>query len=302
MKAKTFAICIVSHNREIDLIYTIEKLREIDRFDECTLYVFMDGYFEEIDHLKEKWPTIKWFESKTNIGASKARKLVYEQISETYIIGFDDDSHSLNLNLFNIVENTFNNDHNIGVIAFSEIKGLYSEEELTQKINQISIQVPKKSNEFIGCGYAIRRDLYNLTNGFPSFINIYGEESFVSFEIMKLGYDILHLPELIVHHRVNRQIREKEGYNTFRYNKQLAHSIVFYYCYYPYPIMMWKILKLAYHNFKKYALRDFNYFFNFFKGVLKAIYIIMITKDLKNTSSNYIIQKYESTNGARLTY
>src|SRR5690606_13336476 len=148
----------------------------------------------------------------------------------------------------------------VGVLAFQEIKGVFNSdtEALTQRQEILEEFL---CSEFVGCGFAIRKEVYQATNGFPLWIDIYGEESCVSIEVLAQGYDILYTNSISVNHRVNREERFKIGRNYFRFEKQLKNTAFYYLVYYPFPL--YKISRLLWHNFKKYAFTDWNYFITF---------------------------------------
>jgi len=120
-----------------------------------------------------------------------------------------------------------------------------------------------------GPNFAIRKSVYDQTNGFPTWMDIYGEETCLSIEVLDLNYDILFTNRVAVNHRVNRENRQRQGRNYFRFEKQLVNSFKTYIIYYRNPLK--KITRLLWHNFKKYALSDFSYFRLYLKALIKMI-------------------------------
>jgi hypothetical protein len=53
--------------------------------------------------------------------------------------------------------------------------------------------------------------VYKATNGFPCLVDIYGEESAGSIEVIAKGFDILYTNRIVVNHRVNMELRIKAG-------------------------------------------------------------------------------------------
>jgi hypothetical protein len=302
MRLKKFAICIVTKNRNSELDYTLSKLEKIVGFENCNFYVFCDG--ENISYdLRIKFSFVNWYSSNKLLGASFARKKLFENVSEPIIIGFDDDSHPIDTDFLKVVEQLFNENNKLAIISFSEIKGIYSDIELETIKLKIKKQEEVLANEFFGCGYAIRNKYYKMTNGFPAFIDIYGEESFVSMEIIALKFEILYFPKLIVHHRVNNLKRADYGYNYFRFEKQLKNTLLFYYRYYPNHIFIIKILKLLHHNFIKYAIKDKRYFYLYFKAICGYFYTILSPKlIIKNKMNVNTIKAFERIKNVRMTY
>lgn len=258
------SILIVTKNRKNELEITLKVLaRQIDLSIHEVL-VFLDGCTDDTVTLKSNMPWVKWFSSEKSIGASAARNSLYLHAKGMFFIGLDDDAHPLNEDFVFKIEILFNKYPNVGVLAFEEIKGVYSSD--AEVLNQAEKE--KKEflcSEFIGCGFAIRKSVYNETNGFPVWVDIYGEESCLSIEVLANGHDILYSNEIKVNHRVDREQRKANKQNYFRFEKQLKNSTYYYLVYYPFPVV--RILKLYWHNFKKYAISDFKYCRIYFKTI-----------------------------------
>ncbi|MEL1240154.1 glycosyltransferase family 2 protein [Flavobacterium flavipallidum] len=270
------SILIVSRDRKSELEKTLLLLERMIDTSIHEVLVFLDGFTDESTQLKNELNWVKWHESYKSIGASGARAILYPKATGQILIGLDDDAHPLNSDFISLSEQLFNQYPNVGVLAFQEIKGIFNSEDeaLAQKEKGV---VNYLCSEFVGCGFAIRKSVYDLTRGFPVWIDIYGEESCVSMEVLANGYDILYTNYIAVNHRVNKEERFKTGRNYFRFGKQLKNTAFYYLVYYPFPF--YKICRLLGHNFKKYAFKDWNYFIAFFSSVFTII--INLTKVLK---------------------
>lgn len=256
------SILIISKDRKAELDYTLQILERIVDLSNNEVLVFLDGCTDESTLLADKFKWVKWYSSEKSLGASSARKHLYPKAQGQFLIGLDDDAHPLDSDFINQTITVFAKYSNVGIIAFQEIKGIYNSD--LEALNKNSIEEEEfYCNEFIGCGFAIRNDVYKLTNGFPVWIDIYGEESCVSIEVMAMGYDIVYSNKIKVNHRVDKEARKRSGKNYFRFGKQLKNVTYYYIVYYPNPLL--KILKLYWHNFKKYALTDRVCFKIFFK-------------------------------------
>lgn len=258
---------IVTKNRPDDLVFTLMRLKELIDLSIHEVLVFIDGCPKtELLVLQFKW--VKWTVSKQGISASPARSELYKKANGELFIGLDDDAHPISLNFIKVVEQTFIVNKNIGIIAFQEVRGLF-------KLDQDALKSAEKkqayfTNDFVGCGFAIKKKVYEETNGFPMWMDIYGEESALSLEVLDLGYQIFYQPNIKVNHRVDVEKRKLQGRNYFRFEHQLQNSIWFYLVYYPNPIL--KIGKLLFHNFKKYGVSDFQYFKLFFKVCFSSLF------------------------------
>jgi len=273
------SILIVSKNRKAALEFTLQVLARFLDLKIHEVLVFLDGCTDDSLLLKEKFQWVHWVTSEKSIGASAARHQLYPKSKGKFLIGLDDDAHPLNANFIDQTKIIFEKHPNVGIIAFQEIKGIFNSDE--EAINQVNANVDEYyCSEFIGCGFAIRKDVYEAINGFPEWIDIYGEESCVSLEVLAKGYDMLYSNTIKVNHRVNIDERKLNGQNYFRFGKQLKNTTYYYLVYYPFPLL--KILKLYSHNFNKYALMDRKYFRMFFRTIFEVI--IGIPKVLKYRS------------------
>lgn len=258
------SICIVSKNRKEELRKTLAILSNLITFDQQEILVFLDGCSDGSEELKEVFPQCKWFGKSKSIGTSPARQFIFEKVEGKIIVGFDDDAHPLQPDFIFRIEQLFNQFPKVAVLAFEEIKGIFSsdQEALQKHVEHQQFLC----NSFVGCGYAIRKEAYQETAGFPQWMDIYGEESCVSIQLIDLGYDILYTSEVSVNHRVNRKKRKTDGGNVFRFERQLCHLALYFLMYYPSALLFKKWTRLWYHNFRKYALTDWKFFKAYIRG------------------------------------
>lgn len=260
------SILIVSRNRKAELRKTLNILKMYLKKEKEEMLVFLDACNDGSEDLKNEFPWVRWYASKEICGASKARNILYTKAKGDIYIGFDDDSHPLQKNFTQIAESLFQKNPNAGIIAFKEVKGQFIEDEAIPQ-EMLLEEEDFYTKDFMGCGFAIRKEVYDKTRGFPRWIDIYGEEICLAMEVLDLGCDILFTHKISVNHRVDLQARRNTGGNYFRFQKQLTNTAYFYLIYYPFPLLLTKIGRLYLLNFKKYAIKDINYF----KGWLNAL-------------------------------
>ncbi|MDT0686845.1 glycosyltransferase family 2 protein [Autumnicola psychrophila] len=260
------SVLIVSNNRSAELHRTLKVLQEYLIFDRHEILVLLDGCTDDSEKIIELYPQVKWEISEGNLGASKARSILYSKAKGKILFGFDDDAHPLQKDFIKISEKLFARNPNVGIIAFKEIKGIFeSDDDIPQYLKQKKDDYLVK--DFLGCGFAIKKDIYNRTRGFPIWIDIYGEEVCVAMETLELGYDLLFTYQVAVNHRTQRQKKNIAGANYFRFGKQLKNTASFYLVYYPFPLVLKKIGRLYISNFQKYALKDFRFLKEYFKAL-----------------------------------
>lgn len=282
------SIVIVSKNRKHDLERTLRILEKLIHFSQHEVLVFLDGCTDSSELLKNQFKWVIWKVSEKSIGASAARNALYPKAKGYYLIGLDDDAHPLQTNFIALTKSIFEEHPNVGVIAFQEIKGVFDSDS-EALLTGVSPEQEYLTNEFIGCGFAIRQDVYQETNGFPVWIDIYGEESCVSIEVIAKGYDILYSNKIKVNHRVNLAERKSAGQNYFRFGKQLKNTTYYYMVYYPYPFI--KIARLFWHNFRKYGTKDWNYFKIFFRSIAEVVTAVPKILKYRKPLNKNILQK-----------
>ena len=282
---------IVTKNRPEELQFTLKQLESIFDKTKHEILVFIDGCVET-EKLQSQFAWVKWYVSSESISASPARNFLYSKAVGEIFVGLDDDAHLISENPIQTIKKYFEANPKLGVLAFLEIKGIF--ENPKDKI--LSIEKEEfLTTEFIGCGFAIRKKVYDQTNGFPQWIDIYGEETCLSIEVLNLDYDILYTNKLAVNHRVDIEKRKLQGKNYFRFQKQLQNSFRIYMVYYRNPFK--NIVKLLFHNFKKYALSDRTYFKLYCKATGNMIISTPMLLKNRNCMSIKTQQKLKSLKG-----
>lgn len=278
---------IVTKNRPEELQFTLKQLQTVFDVANHEVLIFIDGC-QLTEKIQNQFSWVKWYKSDKGIGASGARAILYPKAIGQILIGLDDDAHPLNADFTGLSEQLFKQYPNVGVLAFQEIKGVFNSdaEALAQKEESLEQYL---CSEFVGCGFAIRKEVYNSTRGFPVWIDIYGEESCVAIEVLANGYDILYTNSISVNHRVDRADRMLKGRNYFRFGKQLKNTAFYYLVYYPFPFL--KIAKLFWHNFKKYGCRDWIYFKTYFQSMFDILIFLPQLMRHRTPVSNSVLKR-----------
>ena len=257
---------ITTRNRPDALSVTLNKLKQIIDIGLHEVLVFIDGC-EKTEMLIKDFDWVKWEVSKIHFGASPARNHLYKKAKAPILIGLDDDAHPITTNFIETVKQRFDSLETCGIIAFQEVKGIFeSDQAALQHANHTQIY---ETNEFIGCGFAIKNKVYGATNGFPLWMDIYGEESALSIEVLDLGYTIIYDGSIVVNHRVNQEKRKQQRKNYFRFEHQLKNILLYFLIYHPKPAK--KIIKTLIHNFKKYAVKDASFFKLYIKAIINVL-------------------------------
>lgn len=260
------SILIVSKNRKDELSRTLHLLSKYLDFKKHEILVLLDNCNDHSDELISEYDNVSWFNSNASLGASRARSVLYKKAKGRILFGFDDDAHPLQSDFIKITDQIFRDNENIGLISFKEIKGVFRSDSDLEK-NLLEALPDFKTNDFVGCGFAVLKNVYDRTRGFPEWIDIYGEEQCLAMEILDLGYDLIYTHKIQVNHRVDLNERKRRKANYFRFARQLRNTSYFYLVYYPFPLLLKKIGRLYFLNFKKYGLKDRRFFIEFWKAL-----------------------------------
>lgn len=284
---------IVTKNRPSELRFSLLELQNIFDSEKHEVLVFIDGC-SETEKLQNQFSWVKWFISPISISASPSRNFLYKKAVGAIFIGLDDDASLISVDPVETIKRYFQTNKNLGILAFKEIKGILKNQE---SIPYPAIKEEFLTTDFIGCGFAIRKSVYDKTNGFPLWIDIYGEESCVSIEVMNLDYDILFTNQIAVNHRVDIKKRRLQGKNYFRFEKQLKNEFRIFVVYYPNPFI--KILKLLWHNFKKYAVSDVTFFKMYckaFRNIIMSFPEILNHRKVMTEKTQYKLKTLKKIN------
>lgn len=283
------SICIVSKNRKSALRKTLRIVAGLVDKQKYEILVFLDGCEDDSNTLLKEFLDFQWYESSRSIGASPARRVLFAAAKGTIIIGFDDDAHPLQTDFIESTKQLFANNPKVGVLAFEELKGVFPDDRAALQ-HHVSKQ-EYLCNSFVGCGFAMRRNVYEQTAGFPEWMDIYGEEGCVSIQVIDLGYDILYTSEISVNHRVDREQRKTSGSNAFRFERQLCNMALYFLVFYPAHLLARKWGRLFWHNFRKYALKDRKFFFAYFKGLVRFLLKFFKVLSFRKPVTKVTIQK-----------
>jgi len=281
------SILIVTKNRKDDLAFTLHRLAQIIDKDFHEILVFMDGCTDGTEALELEFPWVYWQRSKESLGASRARHILYKSARGHVLFGFDDDAHPLQHDFIDRARHIFESDDTIGIIAFKEVRGIYKDDK--EALDSITNKGTSYfCNMFVGCGFAILKSVYLATNGFPNWMDIYGEEDCVSIEVLANAHRILFTTDIAVNHRIDSNERMQKGRHYYRFEKQLTNETAFFLVYYPNPIKA--LLRLYWNNFKTYAIKDTRYFYIYIKVILVSFVRVFRILKFRNPVSGAIIK------------
>lgn len=204
---------IVNYNRKDEVLLTISKTKDIIKFDPDNFEIIIidnastDGSAAAI---KDQYPDIILIENDVNIGVP-AWNIGFARAKGGYFINLDDDSQ-IDAGLEEALL-YLDNHPNVGVLALNITGGAFQ----TDDWNNLSEYVG-----FIGCGFILRKELYEKIGGFAEWIFLYTNEYEYGIRCMQVGYKIIFFSDCHVTHRTSAINRTTKRLVTLSFRNEMA--------------------------------------------------------------------------------
>lgn len=250
-------------------------LSELEKFRQFTDIIVVDNGSNNdimsITRNKFPWVNLKCLNS--NIGIA-AYNIGAEMARTPYLVFLDDDS-TLSNNSIHYVETIMTNNVDIGIIAF-EIVLPSNNTVVTRDLN------PGPIAEFWGCGFAIRKNVWDQLGGYDKHFFLYVNEHDLAIRCWDLGYKVVYDPRIKAYHRVSSMNRTSGRLVEYSVKNNL--SLIFknlprnywYRCIVP-MLFTWfvrALLTWQVNNWFKGVMRgfkDINHYYNYRKVNAKVV-------------------------------
>lgn len=285
-----FSILITTKNRIEDLKYTLqENSHLLERKDvECMIYD--DASTDNtLAFLKENYPNVALFSNQKSKGYIYNRNYLLNNCKGKYAISLDDDANFITGNCLEIIENHFLTHENCGVIACRVFWG----KDKPKSIH--SNEAIERVNGFVGCGHVWNIKVWKMIPNYPQWFVFYGEEDFASLQLLKKGFQIHYVPQILVHHRVNVLARKKDKDYQIRRRRSLRSAWYNYFIFYPISIIPKKIAYSVLQQIKNHTLKgNVKATLGMFQAIIDVL--VNIPKLIKNSNRLTIREFKEFTN------
>ncbi|MBF0301948.1 MAG: glycosyltransferase family 2 protein [Desulfamplus sp.] len=194
-------IVFLNFNRLDDTVKTAAQLKKLcyDRNNIEIIAVDNGSKDGTSQFLESQSDWIISLKLKDNLGI-EGLNLGFEMATGEYILVLDDDSHPLNINTIDLLIQSLDRNKDAGAIA-CKIESEDGTPFQTWHIPDTKTDLFCESAAFVGCGFAIRRDIFQEIGWFPAKYFLYQNEIDVAIKIRQLGYKIYYNPECTVVHR-----------------------------------------------------------------------------------------------------
>jgi GT2 family glycosyltransferase len=193
------SIVFLNYNRVAETRYTLKKLRALTRWRDDIEIIAVDNASSDGtgQYLRSQGRWLRVVEMPTNTGIAGYNE-GFKLARGDYILVLDDDSHPKDAASLQGLIDRLDANPELGAVACGVENNLG---ELVYTWHLPENHQAGLSMAFIGCGFAIRRELFEQIGWYPAEFFLYQNEIEVAIQVRKHGYQIYYDPACRVIHR-----------------------------------------------------------------------------------------------------
>jgi len=231
------SVIYLNYNRNEDLKRSLSKIFLQKDADFEVIVMDQNSADGSQEMIKQNFQSVRLFELTENLGVAGGRNYGAAVARGKHLVFIDDDAEFVNKDALQKIELVFNWNKTINIIAFN----VNGHPERPEKYLFFSNTKDHFTNKYIGCGHAIRKEVFDHLGGYTKELFFWGEEiefAIKSFSIPK--NKILFKGDLILYHRVSQvsRLKWKEGRLFYKVRNRLALSYILL----PFPISWFYII------------------------------------------------------------
>ncbi len=211
---KPLSIVIITYNRPDDLLLLLQNIaQQNDAMRLLESVVIIDNasnlsYKPVKDFIAAQALPFNYVWSNENLGVARGRNKAITMAEAPIVITIDDDAYFRDKDALLQIEKLFSSqyalENNVGVYCFKVFYGSTGELQANafphKKIEDYRDKEKFLSYYFIGCGHAIRKEVYNKAGIYPVDF-FYGMEEYdLGYRILELGYRIAYDSSVAIIH------------------------------------------------------------------------------------------------------
>ena len=240
-----YAVVISTLNRKTSLGKTIDSIfKQTIKPKEFIIILDCNSNIENIAFLlkyKKKYPIIRIYYSKYNLGACALINWGVKKVTSEYILNIDDDAILQNDDWIEISYKNFRD--NVGLV-WGNASGILDQANFGEF--------------FIGCAFLTRKDVFQKVGMFDEKLFIYANDTDLSIRLNRYGYRVLPLRKIKVDHPFT------SGRPKF-YEFASSNRLLLYWKYYPYWVSFIMTIFHAVQDIR--YMRDYSLLKFWLKGI-----------------------------------
>ncbi|MDM8557522.1 glycosyltransferase family 2 protein [Candidatus Parabeggiatoa sp. HSG14] len=259
------SIVFLNYNRLAETRYTLTHLSRLLEHRNDVEVIAVDNGSQDgtgkFLQTQTDWVHVIFLPNNTGIAGYNVG---FQQAKGDYILVLDDDSHPVdNITLDRLIQ-CLDTNLDIGIVA-CRIESTEGKPVYTWHLPKND--VPGDSIAFVGCGFAIRRHLFEKVGWYPAEFFLYQNEIEVAIRVMRLDYKIYYDPNCRVIHRqspIGRTNWRQVYYPT-------RNTIWIIRRYFPYPSAAYLIIsRLFFGFFRALQSLEFGWYYKAMVDALKT--------------------------------
>lgn len=198
-------IIITTKNRIADLLITIKQMISIG-FKEEQFFIVDDGSSDgTFMMVKKEFPKITIARNESSMGYMENRSNMMQNSKNDFVLSIDDDSNLLSKEDIQEAITILKSNAEYGIFHFRVFNQLVPPPPKSQLAEKFRIL-----RGYIGCGHLIKKELIEKIGRYRKELVFYCEELDYSLRALKVGYKVVSKDNIIVHHRIDLELRQKQ--------------------------------------------------------------------------------------------
>jgi glycosyltransferase involved in cell wall biosynthesis len=213
-----FSLLISTRNRREDLLRTLRVM--VPAFLPGHEVLVLDDASEDgtAEAVAADFPAVRLLRHPACTGYIVARNELLAAARGELAISLDDDAEIATPGFLDLVAEHFAAHPRCGALALRIFWGR------TLPASSEVEGPPRRVQSFVGCGHVWRLEAWRSLPPYPAWFEMYGEEAFASYELLRRGWEVHYLPAVLVHHRVEIADRPAAE-RAWRYRRQLRAGL-----------------------------------------------------------------------------
>lgn len=262
---KKFSILITTKNRRNDLSFTLNKISHLLSRNDVECIICDDGSSDgTFDYVSQNYPGVLLIKHETSKGLMHSRNELLQHASGEYAISIDDDLHFITEQPLEIIDDYFRENPQTDLLSFRIFWGLSAPSSTSTD------ESPQRVRSFAGGAHVLRISSWRKIPDYPVWFVFYGEEDFISYQMLRRNMEIHYLPQVLTHHRVDLKERKNNNDYYIRQRRALRSDWYLYFLFVPLKFIPKKMTYSIWTQFTKRVVEKRNP--NAMKTIMLALF------------------------------